>query len=166
MTEYLLSIIGIVLISTILTNVLPSGKTSALIKNIVRLCLYLVILSPAYEFFQTELSEEEGKIFQNYFSEEVIQTDGAYIDYCSEKSIEETENLLEKKLKTDYEIIASVTLVVSGEEVSDSGVKIKTIQIFTENISEEMKNQIKTEFYEEFQVLTEFAEDKLKKEEE
>ncbi len=158
MTDYLLSIVGIVLISTILTNVLPPGKSATLIKNIVRLCLYLVILSPAYHFFQNELSNGEKNFFQNYFSENVIQTDRDYIDYCSEKSIGETQRLLAQKLKEDYGIDADVLIIIETDTSLSTSQKIDGIRITSGELTEKIKREIERDFLNEFKVTVEFIE--------
>ena len=129
MTEYLLTITGIVLISTILTNVLPLGKTSEIIKNVVRLCLYLAILSPIYQFFQNQFTNGNNSIFQNYFDKSVIETDNDYIKYCSEKSVENTERLLQEELLEEYGIVATVTVQLFAESTKIEKIYIETIDV-------------------------------------
>lgn len=113
MSEYLMKIMGIVLIAVILTNLLPTGKTSVLIKNNLRLCMYLCMLMPAFDFF-ISLKENNpssvSEIFTNYFSETVIPTDELYIKYCSEISVENAENCIEKKILEKYGVTSEVTL--------------------------------------------------------
>ncbi len=155
MTNYLLSITGIVLISTVLTNILPIGKTSVLIKNILRLCAYLAVLSPVFDFVNSDLTKN-GKFFENYFSESVIKTDEKYIEYCSKKSINETERLIEKQLKEEYLIDTNVTLVVKNESEKDS-FKIEKIIVGINDISSEKQGQIKNDFKKEFSVDIEFT---------
>ena len=115
MVDYILGLTGIVLVSTVLTNILPTGKTSILIKNIVRLCAYLSILSPALNFFNKELSSST-KIIQNYFAEDVIQTDNSYIQYCSEKTIENVEEMIRERLQTEYSVVTTVKLLIEESE--------------------------------------------------
>lgn len=152
MTEYLLNIVGIVLISTILTNVTPQGKTSVLIKNILRLCMYLAILSPVGEFFKNQTADGESKFFQNYFSETVIQTDGDFIQYCSEKSIDEIERALEEKINSDYGLVAVVALTVEEDLTLSNEKEIKSVEISVREISDELKKDIKEDFYAQFQI--------------
>lgn len=125
MSEYLIKIIGLVLVSVLLTNLLPTGKTCILIKNIARLCVYLSILTPAFDFFislNTKANSTFEEIFPDYFSDTVIPTDESYIKYCSEKSIEKAENSLEKIVLDDYGITVEITLQTS---VDADGSKIK-----------------------------------------
>ena len=51
MSAYLLSIIGIVLLTAILSAVLPDGKTVKFIKGIAKLCCLAVILPPVHRIF-------------------------------------------------------------------------------------------------------------------
>ncbi|MBE5752677.1 MAG: hypothetical protein E7343_01245 [Clostridiales bacterium] len=155
MTNYLLSVVGIVLISTVLTNILPLGKTTSLIKNILRLCAYLAVLSPIFEFANNGLNNG-GNFFENYFSETVINTDESYIEYCSSKSINETERLIENRLKEEYSIDSTVTLVV--EKVNESAdLKIEKIIVEINDISSEKQEEIKMDFKKEFSVDIEFT---------
>lgn len=122
-----MKIIGIVLLSVLLTNLLPTGKTSALIKNTVRLCAYLCILAPAFDFFVSLNGKNQPKfneIFTDYFSETVIPTDEFYIKYCSEKSIENAENSIEKRILDEYEISVDIILRASVE-VNSFEIKIE-----------------------------------------
>lgn len=155
MSNYLLSVVGIVLISTVLTNILPLGKTTALIKNILRLCAYLAVLSPIFEFLNND-SNASGKFFENYFSETIINTDESYIEYCSSKSINETERLIEKRLKEEYLVDSSVTLVVENEN-ENGDLKIEKIIVEINDISSEKQEEIKIDFKQEFSVDIEFT---------
>lgn len=121
MTEYLMKIMGMVLIAVVLTNLLPTGKTSAMIKNIVRLCIYLCILTPVFEFFLSLGGNAKPtflEIFTDYFSENVIVTDESYIKYCSEKSIQNAENGIEKKILEAYGFTVEIELQASVETSS------------------------------------------------
>ena len=121
MSAYLLSIIGIVLLTAILSAVLPDGKTVKFIKGIAKLCCLAVILAPVLGFFK---EASDGKInFPFFSSETVIETDGAFIDYCSTKRIENAETELEKKLEETFSVRVGVTLlweycgsIAEGEE--------------------------------------------------
>ena len=62
MSAYLLSVVGTVLFSAILTMVTPEGKTSVIIKAATRLACLVVILFPILNFFQT------GRLFEINFA--------------------------------------------------------------------------------------------------
>lgn len=109
-SEYLLSITGLVLLSVVTTEVLPIGKTNELIKGLLRLGLYLVVLMPLFDFFIEGFSTKTNKIFEDYFSENVIEMDGEYINYCSEQSIESFEDLLEKQILQEYLIEGDISI--------------------------------------------------------
>lgn len=155
MVDYILGLTGIVLLSTILTNVLPTGKTAVLIKNIVRLCAYLSILTPAFNFFNKELSSST-KILQDYFSEEVIQTDNSYIQYCSEKTVENVEKVIRERLLTEYSVETTVRLLIEDSE-TPARIKIEKIEIDGSCISTETQSRIKNDFEKEFSVDIEFT---------
>lgn len=109
MSAYLLAIIGIVLLSSILSVVLPGGKTAKFIKGIAKLCCLAVILAPILSFFR---GNGDGNIkFPFFSSETVIETDDAFIDYCSTKRIENAEAELKKKLEETFSVEVEVTLL-------------------------------------------------------
>ena len=152
MTEYLLSITGFILFSTILTNVLPAGKTSVLIKGIFRLCAYLSFLMPIAKFVENYTNSGE-EIFTNYFEKSVIKTDEAFIEYCNEKRILEAEARIEKELKSEYLVDTDVTIVVFCE---DNRLQIEKIIIDENDISTEQKEEIVQDFKDKYSVDIQF----------
>lgn len=110
MNEYLLSVIGVVLFSSVLLAILPSGKTSELIKAIARIGCLVTILAPIVQFFVA------GKEFEGIFDESSIQTQTAFIQYCSEERIQEAEILLTNELQDKYSEINSIDLICGEAE--------------------------------------------------
>lgn len=109
MSSYLLSIVGIVLLSGIFSVILPNGKTVKFIKGIAKLCCLAVIIAPILNFFE---GEGDGRINFPFFSAQtVIETDGSFIDYCSTKRIENAENELEKELEKSFSVRVAATLI-------------------------------------------------------
>ena len=160
MSQYLMKIIGIVLMAVVLVNLLPTGKTSVLIKNILRLCMYLSILTPAFNFFLSLEGNDKlsfGEIFTDYFSESVIVTDESYINYCSEKSIETAENIIEKKVLEEYGINVEINLQASVE-ISSSQIKIERgfldgLSYTKAEVLREICRNLETEYSVPFEVL-------------
>ena len=160
MSQYLMKIIGIVLMAVVLVNLLPTGKTSVLIKNILRLCMYLSILTPAFNFFLSLEGNDKlsfGEIFTDYFSESVIVTDESYINYCSEKSIENAENIIKKKVLEEYGINVEINLQASVE-ISSSQIKIERgfldgLSYTKAEVLREICRNLETEYSVPFEVL-------------
>lgn len=155
MSEYLLTVTGIVLISMILTNFLPCGKTYALIKNVLRLCAYLSILTPIFNFVGKQI-KNNSDFFCNYFNENVIEVDTSYIQYVSKKTIAQTEAKLKERLETDYTIEVNV-LIECGETNEFGEVAIEKIIIEGKDISAEIQEKIRTNFEIEYSVEIEFT---------
>ena len=142
-SEYLLSVTGIVLLSVITTEVLPIGKTNELIKGLIRLMLYLVVLTPLINFLIKGFSTETNKIFEDYFSENVIEADGKYINYCSEQSIESFEALLERQIQQEYSIKGNVYIKWKYEnEKIPFNVCIEEIEFSCLNLTKEEEGLI------------------------
>ena len=111
MSEYLLSLIGIILLSAILTAILPEGKTSGLIKSVVRMVCVLAIIAPILNFFQSgALSVGVGENSLAIFSQSGIETDATFINYYSEMRIKETENALNQEIFDRFSVETEVTL--------------------------------------------------------
>ena len=62
LNDYLLCVIGTVLICSILTAIAPEGKTSAVIKGVARLTCVLAIISPVLNFLLLQKSNNSVKI--------------------------------------------------------------------------------------------------------
>ena len=109
MNEYLLGVIGTVLICALLTAILPQGKTSGVIKAITRMACILAIIAPMLKYLQTGTLDSTINVDKN-FSKTVIETDEAYIKYYSEMRIRETETALEKEISDRYGFSSEVRL--------------------------------------------------------
>lgn len=171
MSAYLLAIIGIVLLSSILSVVLPGGKTAKFIKGIAKLCCLAVILAPVLSFFR---GNGDGKInFPFFSSETVIQTDVDFIDYCSTKRIENAEEELGNALEETFSVRPEVTLLWEyagsitegdGEEGYLSlyvGREIKITKVLLRDvggsIGEEVKREMTEHIAEEYGCDAEFV---------
>ena len=152
MSEYLLSIIGTVLLSAILTAILPEGKTAGLIKTIARLTCILAIVSPVLNFFDSgNLSFGAEKKSNIFFSESVIESEEAFIEYYSEMRIRETEEALKAQLSEKYNINVEVLLTyeretetVDGKYDSDK-IKITEIRV---KLKEESNEEVLEKMWE------------------
>ena len=123
LSEYLLSVIGTVLFSAVLTAILPSGKTTAIIKSTARLACLVVVLSPVLDFFKN------GELFGENFMKTGIQTDRNYIEYCSKISVESAEKSLAEHLKTEYGIEFEVNFLWEEVRTEERGYEVERIKI-------------------------------------
>lgn len=124
MSGYLLSIVGIVLITGMISAILPEGKTSGTVKTAARLLCLLVILAPVAEYW-AKGGEGKEKIFFDFSDQAVIQTDESFIDYCSRKRVEEAEEYVRKETEKEYSVELVAKIVYEcGEE---GGIKILRI---------------------------------------
>lgn len=157
MSGYLLSIVGIVLLSGIFSAVLPEGKTVKFIKGITKLACLAVILAPVLVFFENKTGE--GKInFPFFSSQTVIETDVSFIDYCSTKRIENAETELAKELEKAFSVQAEVTLLWEYESSpADSGNgclagyegrEIKIVKALLKTAEEEVSEEVRTKMAE------------------
>ena len=120
MSAYLLAVLGTILLSAILTGIIPEGKTSAMIKQMTRLACLLVITSPAITLFRNFTGKGIDEKTSGIFSEIGIETDNAFIQYYSQRRIENAERALELELNEKFQITCAVTLYC-GEEMETTG---------------------------------------------
>ncbi len=153
MTGYLLSVIGTVLICSLLTAIAPEGKTSSLIKGVARLGCILVIVAPALAFFT---GGKLGKIGENFFDQSGIETDGSFIQYYSERRVQDAEAALEKEIEEKYglqtQVNAEWSLVkeafgsYSAEIVQIEKIRIVTPQRTGEEVKKAMREYVEKNY--------------------
>ena len=150
MNGYILTVLGVVLVSTLSTAILPDGKTATFVKSIARLACIFVVISPVFTFFQ------KGSNGENIFNEMVINTDGAYIDYCSKISIKNAEKALKDSVEKDFGVSCEAHVIWQYEKTNTDGfngfflisyegeqIKITEIQLyFLEVVGENTKSEI------------------------
>lgn len=111
MKAYVISVIGIVIISAVLTVIIPEGKTSGMIKGVAKTACVAVIIAPIIQFFQSgEVPSFFYKNSQEIFSQSGIETDEKFIQYYSEMRIMETQEKLQKELQEKYGVQTQVAL--------------------------------------------------------
>ena len=138
MNEYLLSIIGVILLSAILTAILPDGKTSGLIRSVMRMACILTIISPILTFFHSGSLTVGAEKKSNINSENaVIEMDAEFIHYYSEMRISEAESALESEIFEKFHVDCDVTLhwqlepEMTGKTVTTELIKITKMHIKT-----------------------------------
>ena len=111
MNGYLLSVIGTIIFSALITAIMPEGKTSGLIKAVARIACVLAIVAPVLNFLRTgSTSIFYGKKNQTIFSQSVIDGQEEFIQYYSETRIEQTQSALEKEILQNYALETKVSL--------------------------------------------------------
>ena len=141
MNDYLLCVIGTVLVCSILTGIAPEGRTSAVIKGVARLSCVLAIIAPVLAFLKTgDVSVFSDKNGQEIFLQEGIEGESAFIQYYSEMRIQQTEESLEEGLFERYAVPCAVRLEWSVEEE----IRIERIVVaLLENVGEEVKGDMR-----------------------
>ena len=139
MNGYLLSVIGTILLSALLTAILPNGKTSAVIKAITKLACLLVIISPVFSYIQAETGTSNGNSSKN-LSQSVIQTDEAFITYYSEMRIQNAQAQLESEIKEKFDLGCKVIFTWEYDKEIIRIIKL-TVQPQTE-LSEQQNSEL------------------------
>ena len=152
MNEYLLSLIGIILLSAILTSILPDGKTLGLIKSIMRMVCILAIISPIFTYFQSgEVALRGGGNYDKKFAEAGIEIDSIFIHYYSEMRISETEKALKQELFEIFSVDCEVLLewVLAAESVGrNESIEVVKITNISINMQETPTEEVKKKMWE------------------
>ena len=141
MSGYLLSVVGIVLFASVLLAIVPTGKTSEIVKAIARLACVVTILAPIVQFF---VSDGE---FGTFFVESSIQTESTFIQYSSKTRVEEVEKILEEKIEVEFGVPVDVDCIwhiVEKQEGMYEGQKIHIEKVFVKTKTEELSDWKKT----------------------
>ena len=120
LNTYLLRVLGAVILSALLTAILPSGKTSPLIVAVTRLLCVLAIVAPVFSFLKKGMIVFEENNYEDFFSDSVIERQESFIEYYSYLRIQETEEALERELYERYAIDSEVVLSYTYERESMS----------------------------------------------
>ncbi len=148
MNGYLLGVIGTVLVCSLLTAIAPEGKTSSVIKGVARLACVLAIIAPVLRFFKTGELGEFDENRDNFFTESVIGKENSFIQYYSEKRIEDAERALAAEIAEKYATSVEVSLQWSYEEESFGGVyAVENVRIdrIVLDVAEEVDGEVKEE---------------------
>ena len=131
MSEYLLGVIGTIILCALLTAIVPDGKTSGVIKSVSRMVCILAIVAPVLKYLRSGQTDLQVNVENNFF-ESVIQEDEDYIQYYSELRVRETERALAQELEERYQVSSEVEL--SWENVAKAHGKYLIDQIQIQQI--------------------------------
>lgn len=158
MREYVLSIVGTVLLSAVITAILPDGKTAVTIKSVAKTLCVLIIVSPILTYFQR--NAEASAILGNSqinFLETDIQSDQAFIQYFSNQRVLQTQTQLERELKERYGLSLTVVCVwewrkrenVGYEEVYISQIRVQGAKEERKELQQEILEYLTKNYCEE-----------------
>ena len=153
MSAYLLSVLGTVIISSILTAVTMEGRTAQMVKGVAKLACLLAIIAPIPALFQRIQQGENADGF-NFFEETVIKADNAFIQYYSERRIADTERQLQQEILRLYAVETSVKINWELEnlvEKNDLSIMILGIFVYAPtDCALQQKNAIKAYLMENY----------------
>ena len=90
-STWVLSIVGIIILSILVDLILPSGKTSSFIKNIFGYLIIVVILSPVFTFF----TSKEFSV-NDLFDKENVQIQDGFVASVNRQFLDNAEKAIEK----------------------------------------------------------------------
>ena len=90
-STWVLSIVGIIILSILVDLILPSGKTSSFIKNIFGYLIIVVILSPVFTFF----TNKEFSV-NDLFDKENVQIQDGFVASVNRQFLDNAEKAIEK----------------------------------------------------------------------
>lgn len=136
MKEYLIAVIGTVLLCAVLTAIVPNGKTAGVIKGTAKLACLLAIVAPIPTFLNGE------KTWGKNLNKNVLQTDDAFIEYYSSMRITQAENVLQQELYDKFSVEATVSLQAKTDST------VLEIEAITVVLTNEIDKEVQSEMCE------------------
>lgn len=106
MDAYILAVCGAVILSALVTIVLPEGKTGKFIGGILRLFCLLVMLTPLLTLLQTGSS---GDVFAADGKTEIV-LDDPFVTYMFDRRADEEEQAVQEQLAEEFGIRTAVQI--------------------------------------------------------
>lgn len=134
---YILAIAGVILLSAVVSVLLPQGKMNGFIKGMAKLLVLAVIVTPFISYLQ------KGEFD---FAANEINLDAAYLTESAALAATKTEEDIQIFLLEEYEIVAEASVTYScGEYLPEKiTVKISAFGIFGEEEHIDSIAKIKT----------------------
>lgn len=114
--NYILTVAGTVLLSALLSAMLPEGKMGKFVKGMSSLIVFMALVSPFLSFF-------EKKTFD--FGTAELGGDEAYLLRCAELAAEEREEDVSRFLREEFSLAATAT----AECGTESGFPLKKLTL-------------------------------------
>lgn len=128
---WILSIAGIIILSAMLSLILPEGKAGKLIKSILALLVILVIIKPLFSIFSG------GEVSFMPENQTIVTEQQNFIDYINGKKIESYKTNTEQILKNHGVYDAQIEIIVLTDndinEYTNGGPIIQKIIIDLKN---------------------------------
>ena len=125
MQAYVLSVLGIVIVSCLVEIVLPSGQTAKYIKSITSIFVIYVLINPIVVFLKNDFDVNKYIISTDVkFDQDLLNS--LYVEQVNTRQIE-----IEKQLANEGFEGVKVTFLY---EIVESEIKIKKIKINTKNL--------------------------------
>lgn len=130
MKAYLLTAVGAIFLSVIISFVLPEGRLKKSVNFILRLVCIGVLIQPAIKLFDFSTTKQES--YANY-------------DYVCQVYAQNQSQLLTKKVSEElnYDCVCVVEIVYDGKQIKENGVTVEgnfvdvqTIETITEYLKE------------------------------
>ena len=136
MKEYLFSVIGVVLLASVLLTIVPEGKTPAVIKGTTKMACLLVIVSPIVQYFYVQAKDEKKvDTVGMFFQESVIDEDVEFIQYNYEIRVRLMERALQQELQELYAIDAEITLRYElADTIQVTAICVKPTSVIKEDV--------------------------------
>ena len=148
MQAYILGVCGAVIISALVTVLLPAGKLGKFINGILKIFCVLVMLVPLF----TLLTDwKDGDFGSSDNGEDVtVELDDELLDYAFSLRAEKEEDDWKKYIEAEFGVVVSVHILWTYAEyaynVTELQIKIENFGIYGEDehifVIEQVKNRI------------------------
>ena len=123
---WVLSIVGIIVLSMLVDLLLPSGSMSKFIKSIFGYLIIVVILSPVFSFFS-----QKNFSINDIFSSSNVQIQDSFVANVNRQFLDSVENSIEKSC---HEKGIKFVEVGIEADIFENEIEIKQISVNLKNI--------------------------------
>ena len=123
MDAYILAVCGAVILSALVTIVLPEGKTGKFIGGILRLFCLLVMLTPLLALLQTGGS---GDVFAEETGAK-ISLDDSFVAYMFDRRADEEERAVRERLAEEFGVRSAVQIGWKSVEYAYTVSKVEIV---------------------------------------
>lgn len=146
MQAYILSILGIVLVSVLIEIILPNGQTAKYIKGIFSIFVVFVLINPVVKFFRSDFDVSkylvadnvavDEKLLKNLYKEQIIATEKDIESQLESEGFSGVCVDLEYKIVEEKIILEKAKINIDKLVISDEKANINKYQFIRQVVTE------------------------------
>lgn len=149
MTEWLLSVIAGIIVSTLALFLLPEGKMQPVVKTFLGICVFFIMVAPVCKVLSASFDLSLDDVYGSY------SVDSSFIEQCRREEIQTTLHNMQQSIEQKYAIKCKFEFSYILQE--NFTLKVTQVFVFIENIdacNKEVIEDIKQSIQSYFEINT------------